>query len=69
MGLRKVPSIASSDRDYADLEDKDQAFKWLNSAYQERGAFMLGLKTDFLLDPLHSDPRFDERVRKVGLPI
>ncbi len=66
--MRKVPSIASSDRDYADLEDKDQAFKWLNTAYQERGLELLGLRTDFLLDALHSDPRFDELVRKVGLP-
>ena len=53
---------------YADLGDKDQAFKWLNTAYQERGLDLLGLKTDFLLDALHSDPRFDELVRKVGLP-
>ena len=53
---------------YADLGDKDQAFKWLNTAYQERGLELLGLKTDFLLDSLHSDPRFDELVRKVGLP-
>ena len=53
---------------YADLGDKDEAFKWLNTAYQERGLELLGLRTDFLLDALHSDPRFDELVRKVGLP-
>ena len=52
---------------YADLGDKDQAFQWLNSAYQERDASLAGLKTDFALDPLHSDPRFAELVRKVGL--
>ena len=53
---------------YADLGDKDQAFRWLNVAYQERDFFLRGLKTDFLLDPLRSDPRFAELVRKVGLP-
>jgi tetratricopeptide (TPR) repeat protein len=53
---------------YADLGDKDQAFRWLNTAYQERSPGLLRLKTDFLLDPLRSDPRFAELVRKVGLP-
>jgi serine/threonine protein kinase/Tfp pilus assembly protein PilF len=53
---------------YADLGDKDQAFKWLNTAYQERDPDLLGLKNDFPLDPLRSDSRFDELVRKVGLP-
>jgi TolB-like protein len=54
---------------YADLGDKEQAFRWLRTAYQERDSLhLLGLKTDFLLDPLHSDPRFAELVRKVGLP-
>jgi hypothetical protein len=50
------------------LGDKDQAFHWLDTAYQERDFPLFGLKTDFLLDPLHSDPRFAELVRKVGLP-
>jgi hypothetical protein len=52
---------------YAELGEKDRAFQWLNTNYQERDWWLLGLKTDFLLDPLRSDPRFAELVRKVGL--
>ena len=64
-GYSSAYEIASM---YADLGDKDQAFQWLNTAYQEREEGMLGLKTDFLLDPVRSDPRLAELVRKVGLP-
>jgi serine/threonine protein kinase/tetratricopeptide (TPR) repeat protein len=53
---------------YSDLGDKDQAFRWLNTAYQERDLYLLKLKTDFLLDPIRSDPRFAGLVHKVGLP-
>jgi serine/threonine protein kinase len=53
---------------YANLGDRDQAFQWLNTGYQGRELGLLGLKTDFLLDPVRSDPRFAELVRKVGLP-
>ena len=53
---------------YAELGDKDQAFRWLNTAYQERDWWLEGLKTNFQLDPIRSDPRFAELVRKVGLP-
>jgi TolB-like protein len=53
---------------YADLRDKDQAFKWLNTAYQERDLSLEGLKTDFSLDPIRTDPRFADLVHKVGLP-
>ena len=53
---------------YADLGDKEQAFLWLGTAYQERDSGLVSLKTDFLFDPLRSDPRFAELVRKVGLP-
>ena len=52
---------------YAGLGDKDQAFYWLDTAYRERDG-LINLKTDFTLDPLHSDPRFAELVRKVGFP-
>jgi len=53
---------------YADLRDKEQAFRWLRTAYQEHDWVLMGLKTDFQLDPIRSDPRFAELVRKVGLP-
>jgi len=50
------------------LGDKDEAFRWLNIAYQERDIGLLRLKTDFRLDSLRSDPRLAGLVRKVGLP-
>jgi serine/threonine protein kinase len=53
---------------YADLGDKEHAFEWLNTAYQEHDTWLIQLRTDFLLDSLRSDPRFTELVRKVGLP-
>ncbi|MGA8492334.1 MAG: hypothetical protein WB711_18045 [Terriglobales bacterium] len=53
---------------YAGLGEKDEVFRWLNAAYGERDYQMEGMRTDFRLDPLHSDPRFAELVRKVGLP-
>jgi TolB-like protein/predicted Ser/Thr protein kinase len=53
---------------YADLGDKDQAFRWLNTAYQERDTGLINLKTDFMFDQIRSDPRFAELLQKVGLP-
>lgn len=57
--------IASS---YAELGDKEHAFEWLNTAFQEHEEYLLGLKTDLSFDPIRSDARFAELVRKVGLP-
>ena len=53
---------------YAYLGDKDRAFEWLNTAYQEHDVLLVGLRTDFSFDSLHSDPRYAELVRKVGFP-
>ena len=53
---------------YSDLGNKEQAFRWLNTAYQEHDWWLISLKTDFLFDPIRSDPRFAELTRKVGLP-
>jgi eukaryotic-like serine/threonine-protein kinase len=64
-GYASAYGIASM---YAELGEKDRAFRWFDTAYQERDLSLLGLKTDFSLDPIRSDPRFSELVRKVGLP-
>ena len=41
--------------------------QWLNTAFWEHYDGLIGLKTDFRLDPIRSDPRFAELERKVGL--
>jgi TolB-like protein/Tfp pilus assembly protein PilF len=55
-------------RFYADLGDKEQAFQWLDTAYKEHDWLLMGLNTQFQLDPVRSDPRFVELASKVGLP-
>jgi TolB-like protein/Tfp pilus assembly protein PilF len=53
---------------YAGLEDKDQAFGWLEKAYEERFNRLAYLKQDALWDPLRSDPRFIDMLRRLGIP-
>jgi serine/threonine-protein kinase len=52
----------------AGLGEKDQAFQWLEKSYQDREPRITRIKVDPLLDNLHSDPRFADLVRRVGLP-
>lgn len=52
---------------YAGLGKRQEAFKWLEEAYAEHDVGLLYLKIDPCLDPLRSDPRFDDLVRRVGL--
>ncbi len=53
---------------YADLGDKDHAFEWLSIAYKEHDYYLRSLRIDPLFDPLHSDPRYAELIRKIGFP-
>jgi eukaryotic-like serine/threonine-protein kinase len=53
---------------YADLGDKDHAFQWLNTAYQEHDTLIIGIRADFTMDSLRSDPRYAELVHKIGFP-
>jgi tetratricopeptide (TPR) repeat protein len=52
---------------YIGLGDKEQAFVWLEKAFQERSNFVAFLKVFPLLDSIRSDPRFDDLIRRVGL--
>ena len=53
---------------HAGLGEKDQAFEWLERAYAERDKGMLFLLVDQTLDPLRSDPRFQDLVRRMNFP-
>jgi len=53
---------------YADLGNKDHAFEWLSTAYQEHDPSLVNLRNDFQFDSLRSDPRYAELVRKIGFP-
>ena len=53
---------------YAALGEKDKAFEWLDKMYEERNEMLIWLKVDHGCDPLRSDSRFADLVRRVGLP-
>src|SRR3989442_13987898 len=53
---------------YAKLEEKDQAFACLETAYDQRCLMLSWVKVHPALDPLRSDPRFADLLRRVGLP-
>jgi tetratricopeptide (TPR) repeat protein len=52
---------------YAYRGDKDKAFEWLERAYRQRDGGVISTKTDPFLVNLHSDPRWEAFLRKLGL--
>ncbi len=55
-------------RVYAALGDADAAFEWLEKAYERRSMNLTLIRVNPLLDPLRSDPRFQDLLRRIGFP-
>jgi TolB-like protein/tRNA A-37 threonylcarbamoyl transferase component Bud32/Tfp pilus assembly protein PilF len=55
-------------RAYATLGQKDKAFLWLEKGYKTRDSDIQLIGVDPKLDNLHSDPRFADLMRRIGLP-
>jgi len=53
---------------YAYLGDVDEAFAWLDEAYEYRDQWLPFLNVNPEFDVLRADPRFDELVARVGIP-
>ena len=51
---------------YTGMGNKDEAFAWLQKAFAEHSIALLGLKVDPAYDPLRSDPRFQDLLRRLG---
>ena len=52
---------------YLGLDDKEQAFAALEDAYKEKSNILQFVKTHPYFDPIRSDPRFKDLVRRIGL--
>ena len=53
---------------YAHLRRKDETIHYLEQAYKEHAPYLVRIQSDPNFDFLHSDPRYQAIVRKMGLP-
>ena len=55
-------------RFYGMMGDRDHAFEWLEKGYAERSSRMEYLKVEAYLEPFHSDSRYVDLLKRMGLP-
>jgi DNA-binding winged helix-turn-helix (wHTH) protein/Tfp pilus assembly protein PilF len=53
---------------YIGLDEKDQAFYWLDKALEDGSAMLTWLKVGWESDGLRADPRFPDLLRRAGFP-
>jgi len=54
---------------YVGLGEKDQAFRWLQNAYEERSSWLPLVAVNPVFDGLRSDPRFQDLLRRMNFPL
>jgi DNA-binding winged helix-turn-helix (wHTH) protein/TolB-like protein/Flp pilus assembly protein TadD len=67
VGARRYVSPYTVAAIYAGLGEKDQAFKWLERAFEERDVWLMNLKVDPVFAKLRSDKRFQDLLTRAGL--
>ncbi len=65
---RGVVELSGIARIYAALGETDQAFGWLEKAYEDHEHWLVALKVDPMFDSLRSDPRFQALLRRMNFP-
>jgi len=53
---------------YAELDNEDKLFEWLEKSYQKREVEMTWLKMETILDPYKDDPRYKDLLKRIGFP-
>ena len=76
--VRAFLSVAVAHRDevpplhfafsYAHIGENDLAFEWLEQMYERRDANLVLLQVHPIWDPIRSDPRFDDLLRRINYP-
>ncbi|MEJ7847843.1 MAG: tetratricopeptide repeat protein [Pyrinomonadaceae bacterium] len=65
---RGIGSAVAVAGNYALLGEKELAFEWLEKAFAEHDNAITYLKVDTAFDNVKSDPRFQDLLRRIGLP-
>jgi hypothetical protein len=68
LAKQKYVSPMDFARLHARLNEKDQAFEWLEKAFKERSSQLIYIRVMDDFKNLRSDPRFNDLVKRIGLP-
>ena len=53
---------------YLGLSDRDKTLDWMEKAHEDHSNWLVWLPIDPRLDEIRSEPRFQNLVRRIGLP-